>query len=76
MFGDPNMAAAVIDRTVRHGRIIRFQGESYRSRNALMSKWTNQNKTQAAGEPQGCPSCGKPAAHPAENNMTILLAGT
>ena len=38
VFGDPNMAAAVIDRTVRHGRIIRFQGESYRSRNALMTK--------------------------------------
>ena len=38
VFGDPNMAAAVIDRTVHHGRLIRFQGESYRSRNALMTK--------------------------------------
>ena len=38
VFGDPNMAAAVVDRTVHHGRLIRFQGESYRSRNALMTK--------------------------------------
>lgn len=38
VFGDPNMAAAVIDRTVHHGRLIRFRGESYRSRHALMTK--------------------------------------
>ncbi|OZG64010.1 AAA family ATPase, partial [Bifidobacterium eulemuris] len=38
VFGDPNMAAAVVDRTVHHGRLIRFKGESYRSRNALMTK--------------------------------------
>ena len=38
VFGDPNMAAAVIDRTVHHGRLIRFQGASYRSQHALMTK--------------------------------------
>ena len=36
--GDANMAAALIDRTVHHGRLIRFQGESYRSQHALMTK--------------------------------------
>lgn len=29
VFGDGDMAAAVIDRIVHHGRIIRFHGESY-----------------------------------------------
>ena len=28
IFGDPNMAAAIIDRTVHHGRMIRFEGDS------------------------------------------------
>ncbi|RYQ03152.1 ATPase AAA, partial [Bifidobacterium pseudolongum subsp. globosum] len=37
--GDANMAAALIDRTVHHGRLIRFQGESYRSQHALMTKY-------------------------------------
>ena len=36
MFGDGDMAAAVIDRIVHHGRIIRFHGESYRNRHSLM----------------------------------------
>ena len=36
VFGDPNMAAAIIDRTVHHGRMIRFEGESYRRTHALM----------------------------------------
>lgn len=30
------VAAAVIDRIVHHGRIIRFHGESYRNRHSLM----------------------------------------
>ena len=30
------MAAAVIDRIVHHGRILRFHGESYRNRHSLM----------------------------------------
>ena len=38
IFGDPNMAAAIIDRTVHHGRLIRFEGRSYRSEHALMTK--------------------------------------
>lgn len=36
VFGDDQMAAAVIDRIVHHGRLIQFQGESYRVRHALM----------------------------------------
>jgi DNA replication protein DnaC len=36
VFGDGDMAAAVIDRIVHHGRIIRFHGESYRSTHSLM----------------------------------------
>lgn len=36
MFGDPDMAAAIIDRTVHHGRMIRFEGESWRKTHALM----------------------------------------
>jgi DNA replication protein DnaC len=34
--GDDQMAAAVIDRVVHHGRLLRFRGESYRVRHALM----------------------------------------
>ena len=29
-FGDGDMAAAVIDHIVHHGRTVRFRGESYR----------------------------------------------
>lgn len=36
VFGDDQMAAAVIDRVVRHGRLVQFRGESYRVRHALM----------------------------------------
>ncbi|NMM95263.1 ATPase AAA [Bifidobacterium sp. DSM 109957] len=36
VFGDGDMAAAVIDRIVHHGRIVRFHGESYRNRHSLM----------------------------------------
>ena len=36
VFGDDQMAAAVIDRVVHHGRLLQFRGESYRVRNALM----------------------------------------
>ncbi|MDH7897935.1 ATP-binding protein [Bifidobacterium catenulatum] len=35
-WGDGDMAAAVIDRIVHHGRILRFHGESYRNRHSLM----------------------------------------
>ncbi|KAA8824957.1 ATPase AAA [Bifidobacterium myosotis] len=38
VLGDKNMAAALIDRTVHHGRLIRFEGRSYRSQHALMTK--------------------------------------
>lgn len=36
VFGDGDMAAAVIDRIVHHGSILRFHGESYRNRHSLM----------------------------------------
>lgn len=36
VFGDDQMAAAVIDRVVHHGRLLQFRGESYRVRHALM----------------------------------------
>ena len=38
MFGDDQMAAAVIDRIVHHGRLVQFRGESYRVRHALMQE--------------------------------------
>ena len=36
VFGDDNMAAAVIDRIVHHGQLLQFRGESYRVKHALM----------------------------------------
>ena len=36
VFGDDQMAAAVIDRVVHHGRLVQFRGESYRVRHAPM----------------------------------------
>ncbi|WP_417574064.1 ATP-binding protein, partial [Parolsenella catena] len=36
VFGDDQMAAAVIDRIVHHGRLVQFRGESHRVRHALM----------------------------------------
>ena len=38
VFGDDQMAAAVIDRVVHHGRLMQFRGESYRVRHALMQE--------------------------------------
>ena len=38
VFGDDQMAAAVIDRTVHHGRLVQFRSESYRVRHALMQE--------------------------------------
>ena len=36
VFGDDQMAAAVIDRVVHHGRLLRFRGEPHRVTHALM----------------------------------------
>lgn len=36
VFGGDQMAAAVIDCIVHHGRLVQFRGESYRVRHALM----------------------------------------
>ena len=38
VLGDKNIAAALIDRTVRHGRLTGFEGGSYRSGHALMTR--------------------------------------
>lgn len=38
VFSDGQMAAAVIDRTARRSRLVRFRGESYRVRHALMQE--------------------------------------
>lgn len=38
VFGDDQMAAALIDRIVHHGRLAQFRGESYRVRHALMQE--------------------------------------
>ena len=43
VLGDPNMATAIVDRTVHHGRMIRFEGESYRRTHALMGREPNNN---------------------------------
>lgn len=36
VLGDGDMAAAVIDRIVHHGKIVRFRGESYSNSHSLM----------------------------------------
>ena len=36
VLGDDQMAAAVTGRGARHGRLLRFRGESYRVRHSLM----------------------------------------
>lgn len=36
VFGDDQMAAAVIDRVVHHGRLLQFKGEPYRVRHSPM----------------------------------------
>lgn len=38
VFGDDQMAAALIDRIVHHGRLVQFRGEPYRVRHALMQE--------------------------------------
>ena len=37
VFGDDQMAAAVIDRVVHHGRVLRFRGQSWRVTHSLMT---------------------------------------
>lgn len=36
IFGDDNLAAAIIDRLIHHGRLLRFTGSSYRLAHALL----------------------------------------
>lgn len=56
VFGDDQMAAAVIGRIVHHGRLVQFRGESYRVKHALMqegrcSKVVRENHAQTAQKP-------------------------
>ena len=43
VFGDDRMAAAVTGRVVHHGRLLRFRGESYRVRHALMQRGCSES---------------------------------
>ena len=36
IFGDDNIAAAIIDRLIHHGHLLRHQGKSWRVTHALM----------------------------------------
>ena len=56
VFGDDQMAAAVIDRIVHHGRLVQFRGEPYRVKHALMQE--GQVLKSRAQEP--CSNCSKP----------------
>ncbi len=56
VFGDDQMAAAVIDRIVHHGRLAQFRGESYRVRHALMQEGQPLKK-RARFRCSGCSIC-------------------
>lgn len=59
VFGDDQMAAAVIDRIVHHGRLVQFRGESYRVRHALMQEgWALEKPAHVA-----CAGCSDSGAH-------------
>lgn len=47
VFGNDQMAAAVIDRVVHHGRLLQFRGELYRVRHALMREGVGAQKRRA-----------------------------
>lgn len=65
VFGDDQMAAAVIDRVIHHGKLVQFKGESYCMRHALM--WGRMLKNVAQIP---CASCSKVIAHSARNYLT------
>ena len=48
VFGDDQMAAALIDRIVHHGRLVQFRGESYRVRHALMQEASRSKSVRAS----------------------------
>ena len=74
VFDDPNMAAAIIDRTVHHGRMIRFDGDSYRRTHALMEQPHTTKNKRAAGTP--CSNGPIPAAHLDQNNTLKRTTST
>ena len=74
VFGDPNMAAAIIDRTVHHGRMIRFDGDSYRRTHALMEQPHTTKNKRAAGT--RCSNGPIPAAHLDQNNTLKRTTST
>lgn len=51
VFGDDNLAAAIIDRLIHHGRLLRFTGQSYRLAHALLTTTdeTAQKPSNTAG---------------------------
>ena len=53
------MAAAVIDRIVHHGRLVQFRGESYRVRHALMQEGQELKKPAHVA----CADCSDFGAH-------------
>lgn len=62
VFGDDQMAAAVIDRIVHRGRLVQFRGESYRARNALVQEgWAHKK-----GARDRCANCSNPDDHSAQ----------
>ena len=74
VLGDKNMAAALIDRTVHHGRLIRFEGRSYRSEHGPHDQITNTNADRQRPIPHTlrktrCLHCGKNTAHKADANL-------
>ena len=66
VFGDDQMAAAVIDRVVHHGRLVQFRGESYRVRHALMQEGQALKKPVHAS----CAGCSISDAHSAQKSLT------
>lgn len=66
VFGDDQMAAAVIGRLVHHGRLVQFRGESYRVRNALMQ----EGQVLKKGAHARCANCSIPDDHSAQKLLT------
>ena len=71
VFVDEQIAAALIDRIVHHGRLVQFKGESYRVRHALM--WGQMLKN---GAQIPCASCSKVIAHSAQNYLTKHISAS
>lgn len=71
VFGDDQMAAAVIDRIVHHGRLVQFRGESYRVRNAL----TQEGQVRKNAAHPGRANCSKIDDHSTQKLLTKHMWG-